>query len=119
MTKEIWDRYASAWALDDAKSLEELRASLEPEIRYSEPSTVFSGIEAFADYMSRFCKKFPNHKMVVKTVKEHHGFSLARWDIFDGIGRTIISGLSFGIYSSNGKLMAIAAFYGDLSDIIK
>lgn len=119
MTKELWQRYWRIWQLDAVLAATELVTCLEPTIRYSDPTAALIGYKDLADYMASFRKGYPGHGFVVKAVKDHHGMSLARWDIVDPKGRPLIPGLSFGILSTNAKFMAIAAFYGDIADIFK
>ncbi len=42
---------------------------------------------------------------------EHHGRSIARWNMVDGEGAVLGDGISYGEYGDDGKLVAMTGFF--------
>jgi hypothetical protein len=118
MAKEIWQRYADIWRMEAPQAAAEMDACMEPAIRYSDPNISLAGFKELADYMATFRRNYPGYSFAMKAVSEHHGFSLARWNILDPKGLPVSAGISFGVFSANIKFIAIAGFYGDIGDIL-
>jgi len=69
------------------------------------------GYDQLSEYMAQFQEQFPGCYFETKYFLQHHGRSIARWDMKNDKGEAISEGISFAEYSDNGLLIAETGFY--------
>ena len=110
--RETWEAYTACWSeADPAKRRQLFERCLSPECAYADPRAQLSGYEKLSDYMTEFQKSVPGGGFVLTGFEEHHGRSLARWNMVDGKGAVLAPGASFGLYGADGRLTQMSGFY--------
>jgi hypothetical protein len=110
--RTIWETYVSAWK---ASAREEkcaaLLASVAHDCTYRDPLSELRGQDALVDYMLSFHKQIPGGHFVTTYFCEHHGRSIAKWNMVDASGKVLSDGVSYGEYGPGGKLVAMTGFF--------
>ncbi|HTL98534.1 MAG TPA: nuclear transport factor 2 family protein [Holophagaceae bacterium] len=119
MIDDLWRRYARVWSLEGAERDAELRACLDDGVAYADPNISLAGIAPFAAYMDGFRASFPGHAFRIHAVAAHHGGSLARWDLVDSHGALVFPGLSFGLFTADGRFQKLHGFFGGLEALLQ
>ena len=110
--RETWEDYSACWAETDAgKRGARFAHCLSPECTYLDPRAKLDGYDGLSAYIAELQKNVPGVRFVVTDFKEHHGRSLASWDMLDGKGAVLSRGASFGLYAPDGRLVQMNGFY--------
>lgn len=110
--QETWETYASSWKAQTPTQKQELyRKSLSPQARYTDPLMATRGWDELLQYMQQFHQQVPGGHFVTTYFLEHHGRSIARWNMVDGGGNVLGDGISYGEYGDDGKLVAMTGFF--------
>ncbi len=113
MTRTLWDRYSATWAMPEAERLERLAETVAPEVTYTDPHIALAGIAAFSEYMTGFQAQMPGAGFQIREVIDHHGRTLAHWNMVSAEQAVIGTGTSFAELSADGKLAHITGFFAD------
>ena len=110
--RSSWDRYANIWRLQGAaEKTEECQKVLAPGVVYRDPLTERRGNEELVQYMLEFHAKIPGGHFVTKEFKAHSGRSVARWEMVNGEGAVLGTGISYAEYQADGKLLSATGFF--------
>lgn len=119
MNDDLWRRYARIWSLEGPARDAELRACLDASVSYADPNISLAGLAAFAAYMDGFRASFPGHGFRIRAVTAHHGGSLARWELVDANGAIVFPGLSFGLFTEDGRFKSLHGFFGGIEALLR
>ena len=110
--KAVWERYVASWK---AGTVAEKRAHfaecLAPECVYTDPLARAQGWDELLAYMASFHEQVPGGHFVTEYFLAHHGRSIARWKMLDSAGAEIGSGMSYGEYDAEQRLVAMTGFF--------
>lgn len=111
MSKELWQRYARIWSADAAARDREMVACLSADVRYRDPLVSLHGYREFSDYMEGFQTGFPGCSFKIKEARQHHGRSLATWDLVNAKGDVVFDGMSYALLTDDGKFSEFNGFF--------
>lgn len=111
MSKELWQRYARIWSADESTRTREMAACLAADVRYRDPAVDLSGHRDFSKYMGEFQNGFPGCSFKIKTARQHHGRSLATWDLLNPTGAVVFEGMSYALLTDDGKFSEFNGFF--------
>lgn len=110
--KTVWERYVASW---QAGTVAEKRARfaecLAPDCVYTDPLARTQGWDELLGYMASFHEQVPGGHFVTEYFLAHHGRSIARWKMLNGAGAEIGSGISYGEYDAQHRLVAMTGFF--------
>jgi len=107
-----WLTYVDAWnAVNQHDRVKLLSEAGVADSNYLDPNVNLQGHSELAGYMGEFHNQMPGARFVLKQFISHHQKSIACWDVHDKSGATLFSGVSYGIYNSDGKLTAEHGFF--------
>lgn len=114
--RRTWETYAAAWkATDTDAKARALSASVSSSCIYRDPTSELSGHDALIEHMHGFHAQVPGAYFRTKYFLEHHGRSIARWDMVVDVPAgepTVLSeGMSYGEYDAGGKLVTMTGFF--------
>lgn len=110
--RHTWNTYTRSWSeVDPAKRRRLLEQAVHPQCVYADPHVQVEGHLALSEYMSEFQKNFRDSAFVVTDYSEHHGQSLAAWNLVDGSGAVLARGTSFAAYDDIGLLRKMSGFF--------
>lgn len=110
--QDQWEVYTSAWKADTASEKRAiLEQSLVQDCVYRDPLTVAQGVDALVAYMLEFHTSMPGGHFVTREFKSHNNRSISEWDMCAGDGSVVGVGISYGEYSSAGKLVSMTGFF--------
>jgi hypothetical protein len=113
--KSIWETYTKSWSQSDtSQRLRLFEQCLSPDCVYTDPKIQASGYDNLSAYMSEFQKNVPGGRFATTDFRNHHDRSLAQWEMQDGIGNTLIRGVSFAVYGADGRLKQMTGFFEPL-----
>ena len=107
----LWENYAAAWSLAEAVRRSELPLCLAEDITYCDPNGLITGCEGLSAYMAGFQQQVPGGRFEIRTVRAHHGRSLAHWALLLADGAVAQTGVSFAEHASDGRFRAITGFF--------
>jgi SnoaL-like domain len=109
--KDMWEIYTSAWSeADAAKRQQLLEKSVHPDCVYTDPNIQTLGHAQLSDYMKEFQTSAPGCQFVTTKFESHHDRSLVHYDMVDGKGTVLVTGASYGMYRTDGRLMQMVGF---------
>lgn len=110
--RTIWESYARAWKEESAEAkTASLQHSVAPDCLYTDPLAIARGHDELVRYMLEFHKQVPGGHFITKFFLEHHGVSIAQWNMAAGDGTLIGEGISYGEYREDGRLVAMTGFF--------
>jgi hypothetical protein len=110
--KAVWERYVQSWNAATLPEKRELfRQSLARDCIYTDPLRQTKGWSELEAYMSEFQQQLPGARFVTEYFLAHHGRSIARWKLVNGDDVTIGSGMSYGEYDAEQRLIAMNGFF--------
>ena len=110
--KHTWDLYASAWKVGPkAEKLAALARSVEPQATYRDPLAQAEGHEALVAHMLNWHERVPGGWFETTSFQEHHGRSLAHWNMRAADGKVLGEGISFCEWAPSGKLASMTGFF--------
>lgn len=113
-TKAVWERYVSAWnAASEAERRALFATTLSPDCVYRDPQTEARGWDELARWMAGFHAQMPGTRFEMETFSAHHDRSVARWRMVSAAGLALGSGISYGEYDAEQRLMAMNVFFDD------
>lgn len=113
MTRALWDRYSASWAMPEAERLERLAETVMPDVTYTDPHISLTGIPAFSEYMAGFQALAPGAGFEIREVIDHHGRTLAHWNMVSADKDVIGTGTSFAELGADNKLAHITGFFAE------
>ena len=118
MVDDLWHRYARIWSMEGPARNAELCACVDGGVTYADPNIALEGIDPFAAYMDGFRASFPGHAFRIRAVAAHHGGSLARWELVNEGGAPVFPGLSFGLFTEEGRFKSLHGFFGGIEALL-
>lgn len=112
MTEALWNRYSASWSMPAAERIERLGETVAPDVTYTDPSIMLTGIAAFSEYMEGFQENMPGAGFAIRDVLDHHGRTLSHWNMVDVNDSVIGTGTSYAELTADGKLAHITGFFG-------
>jgi hypothetical protein len=110
--RTVWEQYVQAWNPEITPEKRELYLQcLAPDCVYSDPLKQTKGLNELKAYMKEFHEQIPGGRFVTEYFSAHHGRSIARWKMLNGEGVAIGSGISYGEYDSQQRLIAMNGFF--------
>lgn len=107
-----WEAYGDLWTVTDEVNRQSASDGvLDLECTYTDPNVHAAGVTAIMEYMTGFQQTMPGGHFVTRLFVEHHGRSLAHWDMTLGDGTVVGTGASFATYGSDGKLTSMTGFF--------
>jgi hypothetical protein len=111
-----WYAYGKAWSeTDPQKRLTILSLNVAPECRYADPASDVQGYEAFSACMADFQQLLPGASFVTTTFFSHHDHSLAHWNMLSVDATVLGTGISYGRYGPDGRLVQMTGFFDNSS----
>jgi SnoaL-like domain len=112
--KAVWERYVSSWnAASEAERRALFAGALAPDCVYRDPQTEARGWDELAGWMAGFHAQMPGTRFVMETFSTHHRRSVARWRMQSAAGLALGSGISYGEYDEEQRLLAMTVFFDD------
>ncbi len=112
MTAKKWERYAEFWSMAEDDRKQRIAEVATSDVTYMDPNSSVSGADAFSDHIGQFQKDIPGAKFVMTSVLEHHGKTLAQWDLVGADGKVMMKGTSFATLTEDGKFSSFTGFFG-------
>jgi SnoaL-like domain len=110
--RTVWDTYTESWRAPTAAEKRDLwQRCLSPACVYTDPLAVARGWGELTDYMLDFHRQVPGGHFVTEEFMAHHRRSVARWRMVGRDGTTIGTGMSYGEYDDDGKLVVMTGFF--------
>jgi len=110
--KTIWETYVQSWKAETrAEKLALYAESLHEQCVYADPLRLTQDWESLADYMQEFHRQFPGGHFVTTWFLAHNQSSIATWEMRDGHGSVLSTGISFGAYNEAQQLVKMIGFY--------
>lgn len=112
-----WEVYTGSWSETDAAARQKIfEQCLNPDCDYSDTHVHVNGHDQLAAYMVEFQKNVPGGRFVTTEFAEHHGRSLAHWNLVVGEDKVVGKGASFGQYHADGRLKQMTGFFLPFGD---
>lgn len=116
---KIWvpvvGEYVAAWnASDPARRGALLRNACTEDVRYVDPETDVTGLDALSGVIESFQSSYPGHVLrLVGGVDAHHDVLRFAWLVERSDGTTLSAGLDACRRAPDGRLAVIAGFFGE------
>ena len=115
--RNTWEVYTGSWSETDAGARQKIfEQCLNPDCDYSDTHVHVNGHDQLAAYMTEFQKNVPGGRFVTTEFAEHHGRSLAHWNLVVGEDKVVGKGASFGQYHADGRLKQMTGFFLPFGD---
>ena len=111
------DRYCACWrVMEEAERLDRLRDLLAPDVRYVDPRTDVTGIEALAAHIGAVAAARPSARIERTTpLDTHHDVARFGWHLVDGGERRLAGSIDVVRFARGTMLVrTILGFFGPL-----
>jgi hypothetical protein len=114
---DVVDTHLAAYCEPDAAVRAGLVARIwSPEGRVVDPPLEGAGLDGIAALGDVVVTHYPGHTFRRTTaIDEHHGFARYGWALLDPDGATAITGTDVATFDSDGRLVQVVGFFGDLA----
>ncbi len=110
--QNTWETYARSWKVASADEKRALyRESLDPSCIYRDPLTQRNGWDELLTYMKEFHQQIPGGHFRTVEFIAHHDRSIARWEMCNEEEAVLGTGMSYGEYNAEGKLISMTGFF--------
>lgn len=108
------DTYFAMWnEADRAKRLELIAQAWVPDGHYVDPLSDVTGPDGLADMVDGVRAQFPGATLQRTTdIDAHHDVIRFGWSATGPDGAEIVAGIDVGVVAADGRLQAIAGFFG-------
>ena len=108
------DTYFAMWnEADRAKRLEFIAGAWTPECHYVDPLSDVTGYEALADMVDTVRAQFPGATLQrTGDIDAHHNVLRFAWNATGTDGNVIVGGIDVCVLADDGRLQALAGFFG-------
>ena len=107
-----WQIYVESWrAATRDEKIRLFQQCLATDCCYTDPLTQTIGWEALLEYMLDFHQQIPGGHFVTTWFLAHHGCSIAQWQMRDGSDQVLGTGISYGSYDNDGKLVSMTGLF--------
>lgn len=107
-----WDTYTRSWKAASAEERTALFAqALSEQCVYTDPLTQRAGWDALREYMVEFHQQVPGGHFRTVEFFAHHGRSAARWEMLGADETVLGTGMSYGEYDEDGRLLTMTGFF--------
>ncbi len=114
--KVTWEKYTSTWKMTNkADRLAMFSEVLADTAIYTDPLVQATSWDELIDYMENFHQQIPGGHFVTTYFLSHHQKSIANWEMRTQENVTIGSGISYGEYDDQGKLVSMNGFFENKS----
>jgi hypothetical protein len=111
-TKAVWERYVGSWnAATEAERRALFANTLAPDCVYRDPQTEAHGWDQLLAWMAGFHHQLPGTRFVMDSFSTHHDRSVACWRMLSAAGVALGSGISYGEYDAQQRLVAMNVFF--------
>jgi len=110
----VIDTYFAMWnEADRAKRLEAIAQAWVPECHYVDPMSDVTGYEGLADMVEGVRGQFPGATLQrTGDIDAHHNVLRFPWAATAADGSTIVAGIDVCVLADDGRLQALAGFFG-------
>lgn len=111
-TFSTWTTYQAAWG--DKMSAERTRlldASVVEACVYTDPLGAWFGKAEITRLIEQFRTEMPGVFFRNHAFLHHHGWSMARWALYDAGGRELQPGASVAEYGADGRIVRVIGFF--------
>ena len=110
----VIDTYFAMWNEPDrAKRLEVIAQAWTADGHYVDPLSDVTGFEALADMVEGVRGHYPGATLQqTSELDAHHNVVRFGWEAKDGEGNVIVAGLDVCVVAEDGRLQALAGFFG-------
>ena len=110
--KTTWEKYTSTWKMTGkAERLAMFSEVLAENAVYTDPLVQARTWEDLIAYMEDFHQQIPGGHFVITSFLSHHQKSIANWEMKTGDSVTVGTGVSYGEYDDQGKLLSMNGFF--------
>ncbi len=107
-----WEKYTATWKMHaQADRLAAFAEVLAADAVYTDPLVQARSWPALIAYMENFHQQVPGGHFVTTKFAAHHQRSIANWDLKTQDNVTVGSGISYGEYDDDGKLVSMNGFF--------
>jgi hypothetical protein len=111
-SRETWEKYASTWKMTKREDrLAVFAEVLAGSAIYTDPLVQAKSWEELIRYMEDFHQQVPGGYFVTTYFLSHHKKSIAKWEMKSGENITLGTGISYGEYDDDGKLVSMNGFF--------
>jgi hypothetical protein len=106
--------YVAAWNEPDGdRRLALLTSACTDEVRYTDPESDVTGLDALDGVIASFQTAYPAHLLrLASTVDAHHDVLRFGWLVERPDGTTLSAGVDACVRAANGRLALVAGFFG-------
>jgi hypothetical protein len=110
--KNTWEKYVSTWKMTDKTDRQAMFSEVLAENAvYTDPLVQTKSWDDLIAYMENFHQQVPGGYFVTTSFLAHHQKSIANWETRTGENATIGTGISYGEYDDQGKLVSMNGFF--------
>jgi hypothetical protein len=112
------DTYLAMWnETDPARRADLIRQAWADDGRYVDPLLEAMGHTALGDMVAGVHEQFPGHRFRrTSGIDTHHDQVRFAWELAAPDGAVAVAGVDVGALAPDGRLSAIAGFFGELPD---
>ena len=112
--QSVVDTYFAMWNEPDrAKRLEVIAQAWTPECHYVDPLSDVTGYDGLADMVDGVRAQFPGATLQrTGDIDAHHDVLRFPWSATAADGSVIVAGLDVCVLAEDGRLQALAGFFG-------
>ena len=110
------DTYLAMWnETDPGRRAEHIRQAWVEDGRYVDPLLEAEGHAALGDMVAGVHEQFPGHRFRrTSGIDSHHDQVRFAWELAAPDGAVTVAGIDLGELAPDGRLRAIAGFFGEL-----
>jgi hypothetical protein len=110
--EKTWEKYTSTWKMTDrAERLAMFSEVLADNVVYTDPLVQAKSWDELINCMEKFHQQIPGGHFVTTYFLSHHQKSIANWEMKTQENTTIGTGISYGEYDDQGKLVSMNGFF--------
>jgi hypothetical protein len=115
---EIVSIYGAAWLEPDEDQRRQLLAQAwADDGTYTDPLRHAEGRDALNQAIAGFQQRRPGERITLTSgADHHHGMVRFAWKWYAADGSTILEGVDFGEFASDGRLRRIVGFFGPMPE---
>jgi hypothetical protein len=107
--------YLAAWnEPEDERRLALLTRACANDVRYTDPESDVTGLDALSGVIASFQTAYPRHLLgLASAVDAHHDVLRFGWLVERPDGTTLSAGIDACVRAADGRLARIAGFFGE------
>ncbi len=110
--EKTWEKYTSAWKMTSkAERLAMFSEVLADNAVYTDPLVQAASWDELINYMENLHQQIPGAHFVTTCFMSHHQKSIANWKMKTQENITVGTGISYGEYDDQGRLVSMNGFF--------